>query len=127
MSADKPRKAPQRFIQLLKKAMDEHPEHLSLREVAGRADLSPAYLSYLLSGERGVPSNEAIAQLEEVLAIHPGDLFKAAGRPDDAALAFFRKDPGAEIMKTLAIQPKSRLPLIKKLIERYVKRQDARK
>ena len=67
MGENKNTKAPERFIRLLKKAMDEHPEKLSLRKVARRADLSPAYLSYLLNGERGVPSNDAIAQLERVL------------------------------------------------------------
>ena len=40
--------------------MEEHPEKLSLRQVARRADISPAYLSYLLNGELGVPSNEPL-------------------------------------------------------------------
>jgi AraC-like DNA-binding protein len=57
MTANKSAKAPDRFIRLLKKAMAEHPEKLSLNQVAKRADLSPAYLSFLLNGERGVPSN----------------------------------------------------------------------
>lgn len=127
MSANKPRKAPEPFIRLLKKAMDEHPEGLSLREVARRADLSPAYLSYLLSGERGVPSNDAISRLETVLRIPPGVLFRAAGKHEDAALEFFRKEDGAEIMRTLAVQPQSRLSKLKQIIERYVRKEEARK
>ncbi len=103
--------------------MKEHPDKLSLREVARRADISPAYLSRLLSGERGVPSNDAIAQLEGVLDIPKGELFKAAGRPDDQALEFFRKDEAGSILRTLAPLPNSQLAAVHKIIERFVKEQ----
>ena len=127
MTANRPAKAPERFIRLLKKAMDEHPEKLSLRQVAKRADLSPAYLSYLLSGDRGVPSNDAIAQLERVLGIPTGDLFKAAARPDHQALQFFRKDEAGSIMRTLAKVPNNQLPVVRKMIENLVQSQRASK
>jgi transcriptional regulator with XRE-family HTH domain len=121
MTAKRPTKAPERFIRLLKKAMDEHPEKPSLREVARRAGLSPAYLSYLLSGDRGVPTNAAIAQLEEVLNIPKGELFKAAGKPNDAALDFFRKEEAGPIVRTLATVPDRQLPQVHKLIELFLK------
>ena len=121
MAEPKIMKAPERFIRLLKKAKDEHPEKLSLREVARLADLSPAYLSYLLNGERGVPSNDAIAQLERVLNIPNRELFKAAGKPDDEALDFFRKEEAGPIVRTLATVPKRQLPQVHKLIERFLK------
>jgi transcriptional regulator with XRE-family HTH domain len=127
MTAGKKLKAPERFIQLLKKAMDDHPDKLSLREVARRADISPAYLSYLLSGERGVPSNDAIAQLEEVLDITEGKLFAAAARPDDQALEFFRRDEAAPILRTLAEVPKEDLSTVRKMIEAFVERRAKRK
>jgi len=95
MADKKPVKAPREFVQLLKRAMDEHPEKPSLREVARRADISPAYLSLLLHGERSAPSNEAIARLEEVLNIPRGGLNEAAGKPDDTALEFFRHEKAA--------------------------------
>ncbi len=123
MTANKPAKAPERFIRLLKKAMAEHPEKLSLNQVARRADLSPAYLCFLLNGERGIPSNDAIAQLEKVLKIPQGELNKAAGKPDDAALAFFRREEAAPIMRTLAEVPNGKLAEVRKLIERYVRKQ----
>lgn len=107
--------------------MKEHPDALSLREVARQADISPAYLSRLLSGERGVPSNDAIAQLERVLHIPEGELFKAAERPDDQALEFFRKDEAGSIMRTLAPLPDSQLAEVHKLIERFVKKQNPNK
>ncbi len=124
MTANKSAKAPERFIRLLKKAMADHPEGLSLNQVARRADLSPAYLSFLLNGERGVPSNEAMAQLEQVLNIPQGELNKAAGKPDDAALAFFRREEAAPIMRSLAEVPNSKLREVRKLIERYVNRKE---
>jgi transcriptional regulator with XRE-family HTH domain len=122
MTENKPTKAPERFIRLLTKAMEEHPKKLSLRQVAKRADISPAYLSLLLNGERGVPSNEAIAQLERVLNIPDRELFKAAGRPDDQALEFFRKEDAGSIVRTLASAPTHQLPQIHKLIERFLKK-----
>jgi transcriptional regulator with XRE-family HTH domain len=122
MTASKPTKAPGRFIQLLEKAMKERPEQLSLRQVAKRADLSPAYLSLLLNGERSVPSNQAIANLERVLGIPDRKLQEAAGKPDDAALEFFRKDQAAPIVRTLTQVPASELGAVHKLIERFLQK-----
>ena len=117
MADNTPNKAPDRFIRLLQKAMDEHPDKLSLNEVARRAGLSPAYLSFLLNGKRNVPSNAAITELERVLKIPPGDLNKAAGRPDDAALEFFRKEQAAPIMRTLAQLPSNKLSKAQALLD----------
>jgi transcriptional regulator with XRE-family HTH domain len=122
MTMQKQIKAPDRFLRLLEKAMKDHPDRLSLREVARRADISPAYLSRLLSGERGVPSNDAIGQLERVLNIPAGGLFKAAARPDDQALEFFRKDEAGSILRTLAPLPNSQLAVVHKMIERFVQK-----
>src|ERR1035441_10360367 len=121
MAEIKNTKAPERFIRRLKKAMDEHPEKLSLREVARLADLSPAYLSYLLNGERGEPSNDAIKQLAKVLNIPIEELFSAAGKPNDAALEFFRKDEAGPIMRMLADVPTGQLPAVSKFLSRFVK------
>src|ERR1039458_2495346 len=123
MTMQKQIKAPDRFLRLLEKAMKDHPDRLSLRAVARRADISPAYLSRLLSGERGVPSNDAIGQLERVLNIPAGELFKAAARPDDQALEFFRKDEAGSILRTLAPLPNSQLAVVHKMIERFVQEQ----
>jgi transcriptional regulator with XRE-family HTH domain len=111
------------FIRLLKKAMDEHLDKPSLREVARRADLSAAYLSLLLRGERRVPSNDAIRQLERVLSIPEGELNRAAKKPDDTALEFFRKENAAPIMRRLAEVPDNKLGEVQKLIERFLDRE----
>jgi transcriptional regulator with XRE-family HTH domain len=123
MNENKPAKAPERFIRLLKKAMDEQQGQMSLRQVARNADISPAYLSLLLKGERGVPSNDAIGQLERVLDIPDGELFKAAQRPNNQALEFFRKEEAGPIVRELASMPKSQLPDVLKLIKRFVRKQ----
>lgn len=122
MTANKPLKAPERFIRLLDKAMKNHPKKLSLRQVAKLADLSPSYLSLLLNGERGVPSNRAIAQLEQVLNIPNGGLHEAAGKPDDTALEFFRKEEAAPIVRTLSQVPNNKLSAVHKIIERFLKK-----
>jgi transcriptional regulator with XRE-family HTH domain len=127
MTANKPGKAPKRFVQMLKKAMDDHPGKLSLREVARRADLSPAYLSYLLSGDRGIPSNAAIGRLETVLGLPEDKLFEAAGKPNEVALEFFRKDEAADIVRTLAPLPKKQLSRIRAMIDRFVQSQNSSK
>lgn len=121
MTEKKPNKAPDRFIRLLDKAMKELPEKPSLNQIARRADISPAYLSFLLNGKRDVPSNEAIARLEEVLNIPKGELFQAAGRPTDRALEFFRKDEANSIVQELAHYPASKLPEVLKMLRRGLK------
>jgi len=65
----------------------------------------------------------AIAQLEKVLKIPQGELNKAAGKPDDAALAFFRRDEALPIMRSLAEVPSGKLEEVRKMIERYVRKQ----
>jgi transcriptional regulator with XRE-family HTH domain len=119
MAPIKPNQAPDRFIRKLQKAMEEHPEKLSLNQVARRADLSPAYLSFLLNGKRNVPSNDAIVRLAEVLNIPVDELFSVAGKPNDAALEFFRKKEAGPIMRVLADVPTSQLPDVRKFLAQY--------
>jgi transcriptional regulator with XRE-family HTH domain len=122
MAEKKTSKAPERFIRLLEKAMAEHPDKLSLNRIARLADISPAYLSFLLNGKRDVPSNEAIARLEEVLHIPKDELFTAAGRPNNQALEFFRKDEAGSILRTLVKVPNSKLPAVQRMIEKFLKK-----
>ncbi len=59
--------------------------------------------------------------LEGVLNIPKDDLFKAAGKPNDEALDFFRKEEAGPIVRTLATVPSRQLPQVHKLIERFLK------
>jgi transcriptional regulator with XRE-family HTH domain len=79
-----PARAPDGFRALVKTQMEQ--QGVSLRHVAAQAELSPAYLSRLLSGERGLPpDDDLILRLARVLAIDPPELLlvEAERIPDD--------------------------------------------
>ena len=79
-----PARAPDGFRALVKLQMEQ--QGVSLRQVATQAELSPAYLSRLLSGERGLPpDDDLILRLARVLAIDPPELLlvEAERIPDD--------------------------------------------
>ncbi len=74
---------PHGFRALVKKRMEA--VNLSLRTVASEVGISPAYLSRLLSGERGLPSDDTLIwKLAEVLQIDPPErlLVEAKRVPD---------------------------------------------
>ncbi|MBX3236665.1 MAG: helix-turn-helix domain-containing protein [Nitrospiraceae bacterium] len=74
---------PQGFRDLIKRQMDR--VNLSLRTVASEVGVSPAYLSRLLSGERGLPPDDAlILRLADALQIAPPErlLVEAKRVPD---------------------------------------------
>ena len=87
--------APQGFRALVKKRIEE--VNLSLRTVASETGISPAYLSRLLSGERGLPPNdEMILRLAEVLRIDPPErLLVEAKRVPDLLLPALLSAPQA--------------------------------
>ena len=99
MTIQEPTAAPDRFVRLLDNSIES--QGLSLREVARRVGVSIAYLSRLLSKQRGLPSDTTIAKMERALEIHPGVLFDAAGRHDATASKFFRNDKARELIRSL--------------------------
>lgn len=79
-----PSHVPEGFCALVRAQMEKL--EVSLRHVAAQAGLSPAYLSRILSGERGLPpDDEPILKLARVLAIDPPErlLVEADRVPDD--------------------------------------------
>ena len=81
-SRDTPQ-VPHGFRTLVKRQMET--VNLSLRTVASEAGISPAYLSRLLSGERGLPPDDTlILKLAEVLRVDPPErlLVEAKRVPD---------------------------------------------
>jgi transcriptional regulator with XRE-family HTH domain len=101
MATQEPTSAHDRFLRLLRKALAG--SGLSLREAARKSDISPAYLSRMLNGERGSPGPKTIARLEETLDIHPrGQLFDAAGRHDRLLSKVINKDDQRLLMRSLA-------------------------
>jgi transcriptional regulator with XRE-family HTH domain len=92
--------APSEFIRLLKQSFDA--SGLTLTEVAGKAEISPAYLSRMLKGERGVPAIGIITRLEEVFDIQPrGQLFDAAGLNDSVVSKVLKKENGRVLLRSM--------------------------
>jgi len=54
-------------------------------------------------------------------------LNQAAGRPDDRALEFFRREEAAPIMQTLAKVPSSRLEAVRQMIEEFIESPKAKR
>jgi transcriptional regulator with XRE-family HTH domain len=121
MEAQKATAAPDRFIRTLKDAMDGH--DLSLRQLADKTGVSPAYLSRLFNRERGVPADEIIAKLEEVLDIRPrGTLFHAAGRHDRHSAKFVQKNGAPLFMRTVARLSEADWAQVQKVAQQFANR-----
>ena len=101
MTEQQPTSAPPEFIRCLEQAIRD--SGLTKAEVAFKADISPAYLSRMLHGVRGVPADSILIRLEDVLDIQPrGRLFDAAGRHDVVVSKVLRKEKGRILMRKLA-------------------------
>jgi len=93
--------APPEFIRLLEQGIRN--SGLTKAEVAFKAEISPAYLSRILHGARGVPADSILVRLEDVLDIDPrGQLFDAAGRHDTVVSRVLKKEKGRVMMRKLA-------------------------
>jgi transcriptional regulator with XRE-family HTH domain len=104
MTEQQPTSAPPEFIRQLQQAIRD--SGLTKAQVAFKADISPAYLSRLLNGSRGVPADSILVRLEEVLDIQPrGQLFDAAGRQDAIVSRVLQKPKARVLMRTLAPLP----------------------
>jgi len=100
MEMQQPTSAPAEFIRRLDQAIRE--SGLTKAEVAFKADISPAYLSRLLHGVRGVPADTIVVRLEDVLDIQPrGSLFDAARRHDAVVEKVLKKPSGRVLMRYL--------------------------
>lgn len=121
MTTQQPTAAPDRFVRLLRLALASQP--LSLRKVAVKAGISPAYLSRLVNGERGLPKEDIIiAKLEEILDFQPGKLFDAAERPDLMAKTFLKKPQARPMMRTLAHLSENDLAKVQAVLDKLNKK-----
>ena len=101
MIEQQPTSAPPEFIRLLVQGIRD--SGLTKAQVALKADISPAYLSRLLHGVRGVPADTILVRLEDVLDMDPrGQLFDAAGRHDTVVRKVLKKEKGRVLMRKLA-------------------------
>lgn len=120
METQQPTAAPDRFIRLVRRAMVVR--GFSLRQLAEQAGVSPAYLSRLFNKERGLPADETITRLENVLDIQPrGLLFDAAGRHDLVAAKVFKKEDARILMRAVAALNEEQLAQVIRVAERLAK------
>jgi transcriptional regulator with XRE-family HTH domain len=71
--------APEGFVNLLREGMEG--QKISLNQLAYRTGVSPAFLSRILNGERGLPSDKIILRLAKLLDLEPPErLLIEAGR-----------------------------------------------
>ena len=101
MTIQAPTAAPDQFIRLLDRSIEK--QGLSLREVARLAGVSIAYLSRLLSKQRGLPAKKTIEKFEKVLEIEPGRLFDAAGLHDALASKVFKNEGARHFLRSLEL------------------------
>ena len=120
MTIQEPTAAPEGFIRLLNKSIDE--QGLSLREVARQVGVSIAYLSRLLNKQRGLPAESTIAKLEKVLAIESGRLFDAAGRHDALASKVFKNEGVRRLLRSLESLTDAEFEKVAKEAERLAKK-----
>jgi len=112
---------PALFLKRLKKAFDMR--SLSLREVARRIDVSPAYVSCLLNGERNAPDDKIIFKLEKVLDVRPrGSLFDAAQRHDTLAVRVFKNERARSFFDSLGPLTDEEIDKVLKDAERLAKK-----
>jgi len=116
-----PTSAPAEFIRLLGQSI--HDSGLTKAEVAFKADISPAYLSRLLHGVRGVPADTILVRLEEVLDIQPrGRLFDAASRHDAVVNKVLKKQKGRALMRSLVPLTDDEIAIILNVADGFAKK-----
>jgi transcriptional regulator with XRE-family HTH domain len=118
MAIQEPTSAPEPFVRLLRKSIAA--QGLSLREIGRHIGVSTAYMSRLINKQRGLPADDTIIKLEEVLDIQPrGLLFDAAGRHDTVAAKVLKRDGARILMRTLARLTDEEMAKVQKVAQRY--------
>ena len=95
---------------------------LTKAEVAFKSEISAAYLSRLLHGERGVPADSVLLRLESVLDIQPrGSLFDAAGRHDAVISRVLKKDKARVLLRSLGPLTDEEMAIVLNVAEGFAK------
>lgn len=79
-------------------------QDMGLRETAGQAGISPAYLSRIERGKESPPKPDIIKALAKVLAADPDVLFRLSSSTDPEILGFLKDNTKAmELVKLILI------------------------
>ena len=100
MTTQKKTPAPEGFRTLLRSAIEK--QGITIRQLAKLTNISAAFISRLLNGERGAPTNEVIDRLEKALNLEPRQLLYEAGRVDRAVQTVLQKQGAPLLMRNLA-------------------------
>jgi transcriptional regulator with XRE-family HTH domain len=91
--------APDGFIRLLRTGMQNR--RISLNQLAERAGFSPAFLSRILNRQRGLPSENTILRLAQVLDLQPPErLLIEAGRIPEELKPALSQPQMPELLRT---------------------------
>jgi len=96
-----------RFIRNRREELRELDSSYSVRQVAGRIDVQPSYLSKVERGEVAPPSEAKIVRLAEVLEVDADVLLALAGKVSSDLMEAIRKRPVlfAELIRELRTAP----------------------
>ena len=103
------------FQKLVAGAMER--QGMSLREVARRSSVSPSCLSRILTGERGLPSDDLILKMAKVLDIQPHELLLIeAGRIPENLRATMAKPLVPELLRATGTLTNEEMQVVIKAI-----------
>ena len=96
-----------RFTRNRREELRELDSSYSVRQVAGRIDVQPSYLSKVERGEVAPPSEAKIVRLAEVLEVDADVLLALAGKVSSDLMEAIRKRPVlfAELIRELRTAP----------------------
>jgi transcriptional regulator with XRE-family HTH domain len=89
---------------------------LSLRDVTGKLDITPSYLSDIENNRR-VPSEEVLRKLADLLKLDYDDLMARAGRFGAEAIRYMQRTPAAGVLLRRLAQANAPRETVEKLIK----------
>lgn len=95
------------YLRQVRESLQESDRRFSLRQVAMRVGVEPAYLSKIERGEVSPPSEEAICRIADELGLDRNVLLAMAGKVSKGLQDIIRKRPQlfAELLKQLKDAP----------------------
>ena len=88
----------------------------TLRDITGRIDITPSYLSDI-ENDRRIPSDEVLRRLAEILELDYDELMARAGRLGESAIRYMKRTPAAGVLFRRLADGKASPETINKLLE----------
>jgi transcriptional regulator with XRE-family HTH domain len=118
--------APEGFVNLLREGMER--QTISLNQLAYRAGVSPAFLSRILNGERGLPSDKIILRLARLLDLEPPErLLIEAGRIPEELRPMLSQPQIPELLRAADKLSETELEQLVKTVEALALKQHHRR